>query len=79
MKTTLITFIAGIALAHAADARTWAWFHGDIGNASPFGSSSSAERKIGSSLVIKSQPASKRAVVTNKSKSKRNTQRIAER
>ena len=79
MKTKLITFIAAIVLTHAAHARTWAWFHGDIGNASPFGSSRSAQTKVASSLMTKSQSASKRTLLAEKSKPKHNDQRIARR
>jgi hypothetical protein len=36
MKAILIATLAAIAFTHAAGARTWTWFHGDIGIASPF-------------------------------------------
>jgi hypothetical protein len=70
MKTVLITLIAAIALTHAADARDWAWFRGDIGiGASPFVSSSSPTKNVTTQVATKKKPASNRAVVGRKSKS----------
>jgi hypothetical protein len=58
-----ITSIAAIVLTHAAQAKTWAWFHGDIGVNSPFFSSSnSAANTVSTSQTTKSKAIFERAV-----------------
>jgi hypothetical protein len=69
MKTIFITFIAAFALTSAANARTWAWFRGDIGvGSSPFVSSSAATNSVAPQAAVK-QKAPKKTVTKNKSKS----------
>ena len=78
MKIIVITSIAAIALTHAAHARTWAWFHGDIGVTSSFSASSNPVAN-----PVSTPQASKRKAVSKqvgvKSKSKSASQRIAAR
>lgn len=69
MKTILIISIAAIALTHAAHAKTWAWFHGDIGVDSPFfPSSNSAANTVSAPHAAKPKAVSKRGVVKSKTK-----------
>jgi|GEM_PF-6077952 len=78
MKIILITSIAAIALTHAAHAKTWAWFHGDIGVNSPFfPSSNSAANTVSALHAAKPKAVSRQAVV--KSKTKPTSHRIAAR
>jgi hypothetical protein len=70
MKTILITSIVTIALTHAAHAKTWAWFRGDIGIASsPFVSSTAPANKNAKRAVPKQKASSHRVVAETKSKS----------
>ena len=78
MKTILITSIVAITLTQAAHAKTWAWFHGDIGVASsPFVSSSAPATNVATQGATKKQTVQKRAVAKSKPRStdRRITQR----
>jgi hypothetical protein len=69
MKTIIVTFIAASALTHAAHAKTWAWFHGDIGvGASPFISSGPATTSVRAQTVTKQKAVPKRGVGKSKPK-----------
>jgi hypothetical protein len=67
MKTIIITCIAAFALANAAMAHTWFWFHGDIGTSSPFVSSTSPVSHV-ATRGAKPKLLSNRGVAANKSK-----------
>jgi hypothetical protein len=64
----ILTSIAAFALAHAAHAKTWAWFHEDIGIASPFVSSSSPAMNVTTRAVTKPKLVAKHAVARTKNR-----------
>jgi hypothetical protein len=66
MKTLIITCIAAMSLTHAAHARTWAWFHGDIGLASPFAAFSKHATTVTRQSTTKSKAVQKRAFTKSK-------------
>jgi hypothetical protein len=67
MKTLSITLIATIWLTHAAHARGWTWFHGDIGLSSPFASSSSPANNAATGVVPKRKAVTKQKAASNRS------------
>ena len=69
MKTILIASIAAIAFTHAANARTWAYFHGDIGIASPFVASGPHGTTVTQQRTTKSKPVQKRPLAKAKTSS----------
>ena len=76
MKTLFITSIVAIALTSNAIAKDWAWFHGDIGMASPFVSLGSPKNNVTKNnatkrTVAKSKTTARQSVVARKSKSAR--------
>jgi hypothetical protein len=75
MKILLITSIVAIALNSSAIAGDWMWFHGDIGTASPFVSSSPPKNNVttrvvtGKKAVTKGKADSNRSVAGKRAKS----------
>lgn len=70
MKTLFITLTTTIALTHAALARDWMWFHGDIGLSSPFGSSSSPANNPATRVVSKRKAITEQKAASNRSVAK---------
>jgi hypothetical protein len=66
MKAILIATLAAIAFTHAAGARTWTWFHGDIGIASPFAAPSEHRTTVTQQRTAKKKAVQKRALAKTK-------------